>query len=98
MGLGYTSGGTPYLSGATSGHMCINMVKATSVVTCAQYYGSSQLDLGKEPAPPESSLWIEKPMDKPEVPPHIPKGVLNLLGHNPNTRATHNYSIVEDLG
>jgi hypothetical protein len=30
--------------------------------------------------------------------PCISKGVLNFSTHNPNARATHNYSIVEDLG
>ena len=37
-------------------------------------------------------------MDKPEVAPCIPKGVLKRSGHNPNARATQNYSVVEDLG
>ena len=64
---------------------CINMVRATKVVTHAKYYGSSQLDLGKEPAPPERSLHIENLMDKPEVAPHIPKGVLKRSRHNPNS-------------
>jgi hypothetical protein len=35
---------------------------------------------------------------KPEPPPHILKGVLKCSTHNPNGRATQNYSIVEDLG
>ena len=74
-------------SEASSGHGCINMVCATKVVTRAKDYGSSQPDLGKEPAPPESPLRIEKPTDKPEFAPHIPKGVVNRSGHNPNARA-----------
>ena len=65
----------------TSGHGCINMVCATKVVTHAKDYGSSQPDLGKEPDPPRIPLHIEKPMDKPEVAPQIPKGVLKNLGH-----------------
>ena len=60
------------------------MVKATSFVMHAKDYVLSQLDLGKEPTPPESSLRIENPMDKPEVPPDIPKVVLKCSGHNPN--------------
>jgi hypothetical protein len=28
---------------------------------------------------------------------HIPKGVFKKASHNPNARATHNYSVVEDL-
>ena len=67
-----------------SGHGCINMVRAMKVVTRAKDYGSSQPSLGKEPDPPGSPLRIEKPMDKPEAAPRIPKGVLKHLGHNPN--------------
>ena len=78
------SGGTQNPSEAASGHGCINMVRSTKVVTCAKDYGSSQLELGKEPTPPESPLRIEKPMDKLEFPPHIPNGVLKRSGHNPN--------------
>ena len=59
-----------------SGHGCINMVCATKVVTCAKDYGSSQSNPGKEPNPPKTPLHIEKPVDKPEATPHIPKGVL----------------------
>ena len=69
---------------ANSFHGCANMVCATKGVTCAKDYGSSQLDLGKEPTPPESPLCIEKPTNKPEVTPRIPKGVLKHSGHNPN--------------
>ena len=64
------------------------MVRVTKVVTHAKDYGSSQPSPGKEPDPPESPLHIEKPMDKPEVSPHIPKGVLKRLWHNANARAT----------
>ena len=83
---------------SNSGHGCVNMVPTTKVVTCAKDYGSSQPDLGKEPTPPESPLCIENPMDKCEVAPHIPKGVLTCSEHNPNSRAAQNYSVVEDLG
>ena len=69
---------------ACSGHGCINMVCAAKVVTHAKDYGSSQLDLGKEPAPPESPLRIEKPVDKPKVAPRIPNGFLKCSRHNPN--------------
>ena len=82
----------------TSGHGCINMIRDTKVVTREKDYGSSQHDLGKELDPPGSPLHIEKPVDKPKVAPHIPKGVLKSSGHNPNARAPQNYSVVEDLG
>ena len=48
----------------------------TKVVIHAKDYGSSQPDLGKEPAPPGSPFCIENRVDKPEVAPSIPKGVL----------------------
>ena len=64
------------------------MVHATKVVTHAKDYGSSQPDLRKESTPLGSPLHIENPVDKPEVSPHIPKGVLKHSGHNPNARAT----------
>ena len=82
--------------GSGCGH--INMVHAAKDVTRAKYYGSSQPSPGKEPDPPGSPLRIEKPMDKPETAPHIPKGVLKRSRHNPNAQAAQNYSDVEDLG
>ena len=81
------SGGDQDLPEASNGHGCINMVCATKVVTRAKDYGSSQPDLRKELAPLGSPLRIENPVDKPEVAPHIPKGVLKHSGHNPNARA-----------
>ena len=78
-----SSGGDQNPSKANTGHGCINMVHA-KVVTRAKDYGSSQPELGKEPTPLKSPLRIENPMDKPKIAPHIPKGVLNILGHNPN--------------
>ena len=36
-------------------------------------------------------------IDNLDTMPHIPKGVLKCLTHNPNARATQNCSIVEDL-
>ena len=74
------------------------MVRAAKVVTCAKDYGSSQPNPGKELDPLGTPLHIEKPMDKLEVAPCIPKGVLKHLGNNPNVRAAQNYSVVEDLG
>ena len=60
------------------------MVRAAKVVTRAKVYGSSQPSVGKDPNPPGSPLHIEKPMDKLETTPRIPKGVLKHLGYNPN--------------
>ena len=81
-----------------SGCGCINMVCAAKVMTYVKDYGSSQPNPGKEPDPPGTPLRIENPVDKPEVAPHIPKGVLKHLGHNTNARAAQNYSVVEYLG
>ena len=78
------SGGDQYPSKACSGHGCSNMVRAAKVVAHAKDYGSSQPDLGKEPAPPESPLRIEKPVDKRKVAPRIPNGFLKCSRHNPN--------------
>ena len=68
----------------SSGHGCINMVRAAKVVTRVKDYSSSQPSPGKEPDPLGTPLCIEKPADKPEAAPRIPKGVLKHSGHNPN--------------
>ena len=60
----------------TSARGCINMVHAAKVVTRVKDYSSSQPSSGKEPDPPRTPLRIEKPADKPEAAPHIPKEVL----------------------
>ena len=69
-------------------HGCINMVRAAKFVTHAKEYGSSPPNPRKELDPPGTPLRIEKPVDKPEAAPRIPKGVLKCLGHNTNARAT----------
>ena len=71
-----------------SGRGCINMVHAMKVVTHAKDYSSSQPSPGKDPDPPGSPLCIEKPTDKLEATPRIPKGVLRCSGHNTNAQAT----------
>ena len=92
------SGGDQNPPEFNTGHGCINMVHAIKVVTHVKDYVSSQPDLGKEPAPPKILLRIENLMDKLEIAPHIPKGVLKHSGHNPNAQTAQNYSIIEDLG
>jgi hypothetical protein len=93
---GNASSGSQNPSAHDGGHLCINMVKSQiDVATRSHDYGSSQTVLGPEPPPPpETPLQI----DKPKPPPRILKGVLKHSAHNPNARATQNYSIVEDLG
>jgi hypothetical protein len=72
------------------------MVKSQiNVATRSHDYSSSQVVPGLESPPPlETPLQIENP----EPLPHILKGVLKCSTHNPNARASQNYSIVEDLG
>jgi hypothetical protein len=72
------------------------MVKSdVNVATQSHNYSSSQTaHVLESPPPPEMPLQIKKL----ETPPRILKGVLKLSIHNPNARATQNYSIVEDLG
>jgi hypothetical protein len=78
-------------------HLCINIVdKKVNVATRSRYYISSQAIPGLESPPPPLEMTLQ--IEKPEPLSHILKGVLNLSTHNPNVRATQNYSIVEDLG
>jgi hypothetical protein len=67
-----------------------------NVATRSHDYSSSQTVPGLESPPPplETHLHIEKL----GPPPRILKGLLKLSTHNPNARASQNYSIVEDLG
>jgi hypothetical protein len=78
-------------------HLCINMVNSqVNVATRSHDYSSSQTVPGLESPPPPSEMPLH--IKKPEPLPRISKGVLKHSTHNPNARATHNYSIVEDLG
>ena len=88
---GCASVGTQNPPEVTPAHGCINMVKATKVVRCVKYYGSSQPDLVKKIDPPKGSLQIENPTNKPKFMPRIPKGVLKCSGNNPNAQAAKNY-------
>jgi hypothetical protein len=93
---GNVAGGSQNPPAQDSDCLCINMVNSqVNVVTQSRDYSSSQTVPGLESPPPsETPLHIEKP----EPLPPIPKGVIKRSTHNPNARATQNYSIVEDLG
>jgi hypothetical protein len=94
---GNVAGGSQNPSLQDDDHLCINMVDVkVNVATRSRDYSSSQAIPGLESPPPplEMNLQIEKP----EPLPRILKGVLKRSTHNPNARATQNYSIVEDLG
>jgi hypothetical protein len=49
---------------------------------------------GKEAENPPFPLQIENMLK--ETMTHIPKGAFKKASHNPNARAAHNYSVVED--
>jgi hypothetical protein len=53
------------------------------------------VERGKESTNPLTPLHIEKAVG--EMITHIPKGVFKKASHNPNTKASQNYSIVEYL-
>jgi hypothetical protein len=74
----------------------MNMVDAKiDVATRSRDYSSKQAIPGLEspPPPPKMTLQIEKL----EPPPCILKRVLKHSTYNPNSRASQNYSIFEDL-
>jgi hypothetical protein len=76
--------------------LCINMVKSqVNVATWSLDYSSSQTVPVLESPP---SLKTPLKIEKLEPMPRISKGLLKHSTHNPNVRATQNYSIVEDLG
>jgi hypothetical protein len=94
---GNATGGGQNQQSQDGNRVCIDMVdEKIDIVTQSQDYSSKQTipSLESPPPPPETTLQIEKP----EPQPCIPKGVLKRSTHNPNARAAHNYSIVEDLG
>jgi hypothetical protein len=59
------------------------------------YENPKSTEKDKEVINPYFPLQIEKTMG--ETMTHIPKGAFKKASHNPNARATHNYSAVEDL-
>jgi len=94
--IGNASSGSQNSSTHEVDRLCVNMVKSQiDVATQSFDCGSSQTITGPESPPPlKTPLQIEKI----EPLPYISKGVLKCSSHNPNARATQNYSIVEDLG
>jgi hypothetical protein len=66
------------------------------IATRAHDYGMpSTAEKGKEAENPSVPLQIERTMG--ETMTCILKGVFKKASHNPNVRATQNYSVVEDL-
>jgi hypothetical protein len=75
----------------------VYMVRGDALImTRAHNYSKpSTSEKGKEAEIPSLPLQIEKMLG--ETMTHIPKGAFKKASHNPNVRATHNYSVVEDL-
>jgi hypothetical protein len=73
------------------------MMKGDSYIATRahDYRMSKPIENGKEATNPIVPLHIEKTLG--ETMTHIPKGVFKKSSHNPNVRAAHNYSLVEDL-
>jgi hypothetical protein len=73
------------------------MVRGDSLITTRahDYSKPSTSKKGKEAELPFLPLQIEKTLG--ETMTHIPKGAFKKDSHNPNARATQNYSVVEDL-
>jgi hypothetical protein len=93
---GRCSQGPPTSIGNTSA-MNFYMVKCNAhIETKTQYYRTSKyVKKGKEATNPPVPLQIEKMMG--ETMTCIHKGAFKKSYHNPNTRATHKYSMVKDL-
>jgi hypothetical protein len=66
------------------------------ITTRTRNYGMPNTsEKGKEVKNPSLPLQIEKTLGEKMT--RIPKGVFKKDSHNPNARAAHNYSVVEDF-
>jgi hypothetical protein len=70
-------------------------VEAHLATRARDYKIPDSAEKGSEATNPSTPLQIEKAVG--ETMTHIPKGAFKKDYHNPNARATHNYSIVEYL-
>jgi hypothetical protein len=75
----------------------VYMMKGGSFISTRahEYSKPSTFEKGKEDELPYFPLQIENTLG--ETMTHIPKGTFKNDSHNPNARATQNYSVVEDL-
>jgi hypothetical protein len=75
----------------------VYVVRGDALITtrAPDYSKPSASEKGKEAKIPSLPLQIEKTLG--ETMTHIPKGAFKKASHNPNARATQNYSVVEDL-
>jgi hypothetical protein len=91
--------GTPHHEGSSSNASMFMCDHTINLQTRAKNYDIPEPSHASPEATssshPSGPLQIEKPFL--DAPLHPPKGILRRTTHNPNTRASHNYSIVEDL-
>jgi hypothetical protein len=92
-----TEGGSQGPPPSSKNPMNVYMVKGDAFLsTRAHAYSQpSTFEKGKEAELPSLPLQIEKTLG--ETMTCIPKGAFKKDSHNPNARAAHNYSVVEDL-
>jgi hypothetical protein len=94
-----TEGGSQGPSSSSNNPSSTNvyMMKGDSFISTRahDYNKPSTFEKGKEVELPSLPLQIENNLGKTMT--HIPKGTFKKDSHNPNARAAHNYSVVEDL-
>jgi hypothetical protein len=92
---GGSQGPSPSLNNPAS--VNVYMMKGDAFISTRahDYSKPSTSEKGKETKIPSLPLHIEKTLD--ETMTCIPKGAFKKSSHNPNARATQNYSVVEDL-
>jgi hypothetical protein len=75
----------------------VYMMKGDAYISTREqdYNNPRTFEKGKEVETPSIPLHIEKTLGENMT--HIPKGAFKKASHNPNSRATQNYSVVEDL-
>jgi hypothetical protein len=92
---GGSQGPSPSSNNPTSANVYMMKGDAFISTRAHDYSKPSTSEKGKEVEIPSLPLQIEKNLG--ETMTHIPKGAFKKSSHNPNSRATQNYSVVEDL-
>jgi hypothetical protein len=92
---GGSQGPSPSSKNPTSVNVYIVKGDAFISTRAHDYSKPSTSEKGKEAKLPSLPLQFEKTLG--ETMKCIPKGVFKKASHNPNARAAHNYSVVEDL-
>jgi hypothetical protein len=92
---GGSQGPSPSLNNPASVNVYMMKGYAFILTRVHDYSKPNTYEKGKEAELPSLPLQIKKTLG--ETMTRIPKGTFKKASHNPNTRATHNYSVVEDL-